>query len=56
VTVTLGGVISGYWAMGRIKIQAAPNNVITTEQTVANTGRRIKKSEIDSSMGRNIQT
>jgi hypothetical protein len=53
VTVTLGGVISGYWATGSKNIQVAPIKVIIKEQTVAKTGLRIKKSEIDSSIGAN---
>jgi hypothetical protein len=35
-------------------MQAVPNKVIITEQTVANTGRLIKKSDIDSSMGKDV--
>jgi hypothetical protein len=55
VTVTFGGVISGYCATGSKKMQVAPSRVITMEQTVANTGLLIKKSDIDSSMVRDLK-
>jgi hypothetical protein len=44
VTVTCGGASVGYKAMGSVGMQTAPARIISRAQTVANTGRWIKKS------------
>src|SRR6478735_12797942 len=46
VICTVGGVISGYWLMGRFMIDNTPNNTITIEITIAVTGRLINKFAI----------
>src|SRR5436305_14285206 len=43
VTWTEGGVISGYWAMGRATRDARPAMTITIEMTQAAMGRSMKK-------------
>ena len=45
-TDTDGGVISGYWAIGRIDIAMMPTKTITIDMTMAVTGRLIKVSAI----------
>ena len=45
VTSTVGGVISGYWEMGRARTATSPAITITIETTVAKIGRSIKKRE-----------
>src|SRR5690348_12146618 len=45
-TWTVGGVISGYWAIGRIQTAASPASRITTEMTTPRTGRSMKKVAI----------
>src|SRR5262245_11890524 len=42
LTCTVGGVISGYWATGRIKTAMLPISVMITEITAAKIGRLIK--------------
>src|SRR4051812_24223172 len=42
VTCTVGGVISGYWATGRMKTAMLPISVMITEITAAKIGRLIK--------------
>ena len=44
--VTVGGVISGYWATGKVVIAIIPTNTITTDITMAVTGLFIKVSAI----------
>ena len=44
MTVTDGGVSSGYRAMGSVGIAIAPASMIISEQTVARIGRRMKRS------------
>jgi hypothetical protein len=44
VTVTTGGAIFGYCAIGKIGIDTAPTSKITSEHTVAKIGRRKKNS------------
>jgi hypothetical protein len=44
VTVTCGGANVGYKEMGSVGMQTAPARMISRAQTVANTGRWIKKS------------
>ena len=44
--VTVGGVISGYCAMGKIDIEIIPTSTITIEITMAVTGFFIKVSAI----------
>jgi hypothetical protein len=46
VILTVGGVISGYWATGRVAIAITPTNTMTIEITIAVTGRLIKVSAI----------
>ena len=41
---TCGGANVGYKEMGSVGMQTAPARMINRAQTVANTGRRIKKS------------
>src|SRR5216684_1136755 len=43
VTRTVGGVISGYSAIGRKPAAMAPSRMMTTEITHARTGRSMKK-------------
>jgi hypothetical protein len=45
VTVTTGGEISGYWAIGSTRIAASPAMMMKIEMTAANTGRSMKKRE-----------
>src|SRR5213596_2777922 len=45
VTVTTGGAISGYWAIGRLRIADSPASTRNTEITAAKIGRSIKKRE-----------
>ena len=40
------GVISGYWAMGRLYIATAPASVMTIEMTDAKIGRSMQKWEM----------
>ena len=42
-TVTVGGAISGYCAIGSVKIAIAPTMIVTIDRTPAKTGRSIKK-------------
>src|SRR5262249_53597712 len=44
VTTTCGGARSGNCAIGSVGIEIAPARIISSAQTVANTGRRMKKS------------
>jgi hypothetical protein len=44
VTVTWGGANVGYKEMGSVGMHTAPARMISKAQTVANTGRWIKKS------------
>ncbi len=44
VTMTCGGVSSGYWAIGRVGIAMAPASTMTTAQTLARIGRLMKTS------------
>src|SRR3569833_726975 len=46
VMFTVGGVISGYCATGKVIIAMIPTNTITMEITMAVTGRLIKVSAI----------
>src|SRR5262245_4064425 len=43
---TPGGVIRGYWAMGRLISAIPPISVMRTESTVAKIGRSMKNREI----------
>src|SRR5574340_914113 len=45
MTKMVGGVISGYWAMGSVNSAIAPSNTIKIESTDAKIGRRMKKCE-----------
>src|SRR5581483_1248632 len=45
---TPGGVIRGYWAIGRLASAMPPISVMTTDSTVAKIGRSMKKREITS--------
>src|SRR4029077_13699958 len=45
-TWTVGGVISGYWAIGRILTAASPASRITSEMTTPKTGRSMKNFAI----------
>src|SRR5580765_8385509 len=45
VTLTVGGVTSGYCATGNVHTATPPANVMTTEMTVAKIGRSMKKRE-----------
>src|SRR5687767_13884243 len=45
-TVTTGGAISGYWAIGRIRIAARPAITMKIESTAAKIGRSMKKRDI----------
>src|SRR5262245_21119338 len=44
-TTTPGGVIRGYWAIGREASAMPPTSVMTALSTVAKIGRSIKKRE-----------
>jgi hypothetical protein len=44
VTTTCGGAKSGNCAIGKVGMEIAPAKIIISAQTVANTGRRMKKS------------
>src|SRR3981081_4139647 len=44
LTITCGGARLGNCAMGSVGIVIAPPKIISSAQTVANTGRRMKKS------------
>src|SRR4029077_7640163 len=44
-TSTVGGAISGYWAIGKVNRALPPPKVITIERTEAKIGRLIKKRE-----------
>jgi hypothetical protein len=44
-TVTTGGAISGYWAMGRMRIAARPAMTMKMDSTAARIGRSMKKRE-----------
>jgi hypothetical protein len=46
VIFTVGGLISGYWLMGKLMMDNKPSINITIEITIAVTGRRIKVSAI----------
>ena len=46
VTLTTGGAISGYWAIGRRRTATTPRMMNTTEMTLAKIGRSMKKCEI----------
>ncbi len=41
----LGGVICGYWAIGRLKTATPPVRVMMMDTTVAKIGRSMKKRE-----------
>src|SRR6266852_7458494 len=43
--VTTGGAISGYWAIGRLRIAARPAITMKIESTAAKMGRSMKKRE-----------
>jgi hypothetical protein len=45
LTITVGGVISGYCAIGSVNTAIAPAITMMIANTVANMGRRMKKSE-----------
>ena len=45
-TDTAGGVICGYWAIGRLNSAIPPVKVMTIDSTVAKMGRSMKKCEI----------
>src|SRR5215207_3032504 len=42
-TSTVGGVISGYWATGRLKSATVPASVTRMDRTLAKIGRSMKK-------------
>jgi hypothetical protein len=44
-TATVGGVISGYWAMGNTPTETAPAMTITMEMTLAKMGCSMKNLE-----------
>src|SRR2546427_10611192 len=44
-TVTTGGAISGYCAIGRLRIAARPAITMKTERTAAKMGRSMKRRE-----------
>src|ERR1043165_7887974 len=44
-TVTTGGAISGYCAIGKERIAARPASTMKVEMTAANSGRSMKKRE-----------
>ena len=43
MTWTTGGVMSGYWSIGRVASEISPARVMTMEMTKANFGRSTKK-------------
>src|SRR6185437_16299779 len=45
VTVTTGGAISGYCAIGSERIAASPASTMNVARTIAKTGRSMKKRE-----------
>src|SRR5438874_7593823 len=45
VTVTTGGAMSGYCAIGRLRIAARPASTMKTDTTVAKIGLSMKKRE-----------
>src|SRR4051812_3080024 len=47
VTWMSGGVMSGYWEIGRRESDTAPTITVTIESTIATMGRRMKKFPID---------
>src|SRR5205085_811801 len=47
LTVICGGVISGYWAMGRLNIATAPASVMTIEMTDAQIGLAVLVDDPD---------
>src|SRR4051794_40424608 len=55
VTRTVGGVTSGYCAIGKVHMATKPARVMTTEMTVAKMGRSMKKREITGIMLRDKQ-
>ena len=52
VTCTVGGTTSGYCATGSAMTATAPTTIIRIANTLASTGRAMKKSEIIGSLGR----
>src|SRR6516162_4166965 len=48
-TWMVGGVISGYWAIGRLTADISPTRTMTIEMTQAKTGRSMKKRASTSS-------
>src|SRR5438128_12632676 len=44
-TSTVGGAISGYWAIGKVNSAMPPPKVITMDRTEAKIGRLMKKRE-----------
>jgi hypothetical protein len=44
-TITWGGAISGYWAIGRTRMAARPPSAMKSEMTTAKMGRSMKKRE-----------
>ncbi len=44
-TITVGGVMSGYWAMGRLLNVSTPASTIATAMTMENMGRCMKNLE-----------
>ena len=47
-TCTVGGVMSGYWAIGSEGIATPPASTMTIDSTAAKIGRSMKKREITS--------
>src|ERR1017187_4234225 len=45
MTRMVGGVISGYWAIGSVNSAIAPSSTIKMDRTDAKIGRRMKKCE-----------
>ena len=45
LTCTVGGVMSGYWAMGRIPSVTSPATTMSSANTVAKIGRSMKNFE-----------
>src|SRR5262249_1404909 len=48
-TCTVGGVIGGYWAIGKAIKAIVPTRMVTIERTAAKIGRSMKKREITAS-------
>src|SRR5471030_276803 len=48
--VTVGGAISGYWAIGRTCEATRPATVMTIEMTAAKIGREMKKLNMKSAL------